>query len=66
MEEGQDAAIVYMITRGQIVTAEEGRTFDLSIPAIKIVMDLFGIHDQKKCLMQVLKIFHYFQGKRNE
>lgn len=62
-EENADAANVYMLTRGQMISIGEGRVIDISIPAIKIVMDLLGIKNQKDCLIRVMKTFHYFKEK---
>ena len=59
-EENEDAAMVYLLTRRQYITAEQGRIVDISIPAIKIVMDLQGIKDQMGCLEQVRRLFHHF------
>ena len=36
---------------------------DISIPAVKIVMDLYGIIDQKRCLEKVLKTFYTATAK---
>ena len=54
-------AQVYMMTRRQVVTVGmSGQIVDISIPAVKIVMDLFGVKDQVACLNQVRKLFHHF------
>ena len=56
-----EAAQVYLLTRCQIITAGvNGQIVDISIPAVKIVMDLFGVKDQVACLNQVRKLFHHF------
>ena len=58
MEENDEAGNVYMTTRGQIITmGEHGKIVDISIPAIKTVMDLLGIKKQKECLNTVRKLF---------
>jgi len=59
--ENEEAGAVFMLTRGQIITAdllENRRSMTLSIPAIKIAMDLLGVKDQKTCLSKVLRLFH--------
>jgi len=56
--ENEDAAAVYLLTRGQVITAGEGQVVDVSIPAIKIVMDVLGVQDQRGCLGKVLRVFH--------
>jgi len=45
-----------------------GEVTDISIPAIKIVMDIYGVNDQLGCLNMVRKVFHHFlekQGSEN-
>jgi len=49
-----------METRNQFITAGMGQVVDISIPAIKIVMDLYGIEDQKRCFRKVKAAFHHF------
>lgn len=66
LEENEAAGIVFMATRYQFVTAEMGQVVDISIPAIKIVMDLYGVEDQLGCLNKVRKLFHHFIEKRGE
>lgn len=63
-EANEEAALVYSMTRRQYVTAENGRIVDISIPAVKIAMDLFGVVDQKDCLVKVIRLFHYFEKKK--
>ena len=48
------------------MTAENGRIVDISIPAVKIAMDLYGIKDQRECLNKVQKLFYHFMGRINE
>lgn len=50
-----------MLTRRQVVTSGiDGRILDISIPAVKIAMDLYGIKNQLDCLNRVRKLFHRF------
>ena len=65
MPENADAAKIYMVTQGQTIAAGMGQAIDISIPAIKIVMDLYpgGIKDQWKCLSKVRAAFHHFLEK---
>lgn len=59
-----EAAQVYLLTRCQIITAGmSGQIVDISIPAIKIAMDLLGVKDQVACLNLVRKLFHHFLEK---
>jgi len=61
--ENKQAAEVYMVTRSQFITAGMGQVIDISIPAVKIIMDLYpgGISDQWKCLSKVRAAFHHFK-----
>ncbi len=45
---------------GQYAPFGMGSPFALSIPAIKIVMDLYEITEQKECLSKVMQIGNYF------
>ena len=64
MPENREAMQVYMMARTQIITAGMGQVIDISIPAVKIVMDLFGVRNQKRCLSKVRAAFHHFLGKK--
>lgn len=63
-EENRDSATIYMLTRNQVLTAGGGQILDISIPAVKIAMDLHGVVDQKGCLEKVLRVFHHFEARR--
>jgi hypothetical protein len=65
-EENEAAAQVYMLTRRQYVTAEQGRIVDISIPAVKTVMDMIGVEDQLDCLNRVRKLFHAMREKEDD
>jgi hypothetical protein len=64
--ENEDVANVFIMTRDQVITAAMGEVIDISIPAIKTVMDLFGVKDQKGCLLRVIRVFHHFLAKKNK
>ena len=66
MEENEEAASCYFLTRRQVVTADQGQIIDISIPAIKIAMDLYEIKNQKECLLKIWRLFHHFEQKRRE
>ena len=66
LEENAEAAMIYMLTRRQVITAGAGEIVDISIPAVKIVMDLYGVRDQKTCLARVRRVFHHFLGRKHE
>lgn len=64
LEENQDAGKIFQICRGQIITAGMGDIIDINILAVKAVMDIEGIQNQKVCLQKVLTMFHYWQQNR--
>lgn len=63
MEGNIDAAEVYMMTRGQIISLGE-RVVDLSIPAVQIILDQRGIKNQRECMNKVFSTFHHFLNKQ--
>ena len=64
LEENEDAAQIYMITRRQYIMSATGQVIDISIPAVKIAMDLYQVKNQKECLMRVVNLFHHFENER--
>jgi hypothetical protein len=67
LKENEEAANVYMLTRQQVImmqTDKGPRPIDISIPAIKDVMDIYGVQDQRGCLLKVRKVFHHFESQR--
>jgi len=54
---------VYMATRHQYITAGQNNVpVDISIPAVKIVMDIYNVGDQRKCLESVRRLWHKTRG----
>lgn len=66
MERNEDAAKVYIMTRRQVVTAGMGQAVDISIPAVKIAMELYGVKDQLDCLNMVRRVFHKMEERKDE
>ena len=62
-EENEDAGTVYMLCRNQVITAGMGEVIDLNYQTVKTIMDLYGVKDQKDCLMKVINTFHHFLAK---
>jgi hypothetical protein len=58
MEENADAAMVYHLTRGQIVTLGE-HVVDISHPAVWQAIDRYKIADPIRCFELVNKVFHH-------
>lgn len=65
MEENQEAAHVFMMSRNQCLSLDK-HIIDISIPAVKIIMDLYHVNDQMRCLIKVLKVFHFCLEKRRD
>jgi len=65
LEENKEAAHVFMMSRNQCLSLDK-HIIDISIPAVKIIMDLYKVQDQMRCLMKVLKVFHFCLNKRRE
>ncbi len=65
LEENEEAAICYMQARGKGVTVGE-RVVDLSIPAVKILMELAGVKNHRECMNKVFSTFHYFLNKQRK
>jgi hypothetical protein len=58
-----------MTVRGQYVTRHNGQydaIVDVSVPAIKAAMDVFGVTNQMVCMLKVRKLFHHFLGEQDE
>jgi hypothetical protein len=68
MPENQQAAEVYMITQGQLITAGMGQIIDIDINAICNVMDRYpgGIENQWRCLLKVRAAFHALKPEQEE
>ena len=66
MPENREAAEIYMICQNQLITTGMGQIVDISIPAVKIVMDIWQVSNQKKCLLKILDAFRFFRLKDKE
>ncbi len=52
-----------MATRHQYITAGQNNVpVDISIPAVKIVMDIYNVGDQRTCLESVRRLWHKTRG----
>jgi len=63
MAENREAAQVFMMARNQCLTLNN-QIMDISIPAVKIVMDLYKIKNQLGCLMKVMRAFSFFNMRQ--
>ncbi|MEN6615114.1 MAG: hypothetical protein ABFD12_01010 [Syntrophorhabdus sp.] len=63
--ENEEIAEVYFQSRSQVI-ATQGQVVSLNVCAVKIIMDLLEIKDQRKCLRRVMQAFHHDLAKRQE
>ena len=65
--ENEDAGAVFMLSRNQVITiGEHGQPVDINIQAVKVVMDLHGVTDQKLCLHRVRHLWHAVEAERRK
>lgn len=64
--ENEDAGMVFMLCRNQVVTVGQGQPVDLSLPAVLSVMDLLGVRDRKSCLFRVRDLWHALEKERRQ
>ncbi len=55
LPENVEIARVYFMVSSQVI-AGMGGVIALNIPAVKIVMDLFSIEDQRTCLTRIMRV----------
>jgi hypothetical protein len=61
--ENAEAAFIFQTVQGQVITRHNGLhddVLDLNHLAIKAVMDLYGVREQRRTFEKVLRAFHYF------
>lgn len=64
-EENEDAAKIYMITQGQIVTMGEN-IIDINHLAVWEAIDRYNVRDPIRCFELVNKVFCRFMNKKEE
>ena len=66
-EDNLEAARIYHITKRQVRTAGgSGEIIDLDYTAVKHVMDLYEIKDQREVFGKVTRLFHHFLSERRQ
>jgi len=65
-EENIDAANVFMLTRKQYVTAEQGTPVDINLDAVKAAMGWLEVEDEFDCVMRVRNVFFEFLSRRGD
>jgi len=66
LEENEDAARIYRMIRGQVITRHNGKydtIMDLNHLALWAAIDGYGIKDRTGCFEKVLTVFHHFQNE---
>jgi hypothetical protein len=61
----EDAARIYRMVQGQVITAGE-QIVDLNYQSVKMVMDLYGIKDQRRCFEKVVRTFNFFLSEQRK
>ena len=62
-KDNEQAAFIYRAVRQQIITFHNGQhdiVVDLDYPAVKMVMDLYRVQDQRECFEKVVRTFRHF------
>jgi hypothetical protein len=59
LPENSEVARVYLAVQNQILVSM-GQIIDINHVAIKTIMDLYGVIDQRRCFERVVALFHYF------
>jgi ribosomal protein L37AE/L43A len=66
-EENFDAARIYHICKRQVRTAGgSGEIIDLDYTAVKHVMDLYEVRDQRETFEKITRTFHFFLAERQK
>ena len=67
LPENEEAAQVYMASRGQVITRGMERVIvDISIPAIESAMRIFNVQEQADCLQKIRRTFYHFLKEGGE
>lgn len=69
LDENDEAARVYQVVQSQTVTRFNGQhdeVIDLDFNAVKAIMDLYGVRDQRTCFEKVRRTFFHFLNEARE
>jgi hypothetical protein len=65
--ENEDAARIFQMVRGQVVTAGNGQVIDINHMAVWAAIDAYGVRDRTGTFEKVCTLFHSgLKGKRDE
>jgi len=65
LPENEDAAKIYLLCRGQIVSVGEN-IYDINHVALWQAIDRYKVRDPVRVFELVTKVFHFFLGKERE
>lgn len=66
LQEGNwDAARIYQITRGQIITLGD-QAVDISHAAVWQAIDRMGVRDPQRCFNQVIHVFYHMLARARD
>ena len=68
LPENFEAARLYQLCRRQIRTFHNGQSdkeLDLDFTAVKTVMDLYEVKDQRRCFDLITRTYYHFLEERN-
>jgi hypothetical protein len=69
LEENADAARMYQLSRGQVITMFNGeidKVIDINHVALWQNIERYKARDPMRCFELVTKVFHYFLSKERE
>jgi len=64
MPENEDVKNVFMLSRHQCVTEDQGVAVDINILAVDKAMDLFEVTDRLTCMNRVRHLWHETRKKK--
>jgi hypothetical protein len=69
LSENEDAARIFQIVRGQVLTRFNGKydaVIDINHLALWAAIDAYGVRDRTGCFEKVLNLFHYLLKEQRE
>ena len=65
-EANEDAAHIYRIVCGQVITRFDGQVVDLNHLAVWAAIDGYEVKDRRGCFEKVLKTFYFFLNEQRD
>lgn len=63
LESNQEAISLYGLVAGQVIVAGMGEAIGLNFVAVKVVLDLYEVSDQRDCFERILHIYRRIQDE---